>query len=303
MSAPDLKEFIDLPIMEIVEIVRSSGPKVCVFPFNGTRRWFLLEHGQDIDGDSVQQYVAFTTQGYISTYKLVFDHGINTILAPVFGGEILSRGEEYMREIGAAMILLATHPDFIEFYEKYDIRVQFYGEYRKQLGGTSYAYICDAFDQITGQTAHHKQRRLFYGVCGEDATASIAELSIKHYQDRGKVPSRQELIEKYYGEYIEKADIFIGFERFTAFDYPLLALGQESLYFTLAPSLFMSEYQLRTILHDHIYLRPIPEPDYYSMPSTDLEHMRRFYERHRGETMGVGEVNGGVWYAKSYSKE
>jgi len=176
MNHMDRDKFLNLPAKEVAKIVRAGGSKICVFPFNGTRRWFLLEYGRDFDGDAAENYVDLTTQGYINTYKLVFDHGVDTIVAPVFGGEIMDRGEEYMREIGANMTLLATHPTFLEFYETYGIRVHFYGDYRKQLEDTPYAYVCDAFEEVTQKTARNIQHRLFYGVCADDATATIAEL-------------------------------------------------------------------------------------------------------------------------------
>jgi tuberculosinol/isotuberculosinol synthase len=294
------EEFLRLPKEELANLVRADGQKVCVFPFNGTRRWFLLEHGREFSGkNAAQKYVEQTTHAYISTYKLVYDNGVDTIVAPVFGSEIFSRGEEYMREIGAGMELLATHPEFLAFYKAYDIRVHFYGDYRKQLEKTPYADICDSFDKITRDTAHHTTRRLFYGVCGEDATEAVADLSIRHHQQTGLTPTREQLVEMYYGEYIEKADIFIGFEKFNVFDYPLLSKGGESLYFTVAPSLYMNERQWRSILHDHLYLRPIPEPDYFTMPTADFESMRKFYEDNREVTFGVGEVRGGIWYSEN----
>jgi tuberculosinol/isotuberculosinol synthase len=299
MDHMDRDKFLNLPPEEVAKIVRAGGSKVCVFPFNGTRRWFLLEYGRDFDGDAAKNYVELTTQGYINTYKLVFDHGINTIVAPVFGGEIMNRGEEYMREIGSGMNLLATHPSFLEFYETYGIRVHFYGDYRKQLSKTPYAYICDSFDEVTQKTAQNTKYRLFYGVCADDATEAIAELSIQHFQESGKTPSRRELIEKYYGEYIEKADIFIGFEKFNVFDYPMLGWGEESLYFTAAPSLYMSRQQLKNILYDYLYLRPVQDPDYFTMPEDDFEAMRQFYETNREATFGVGEMRGGIWYSKT----
>jgi tuberculosinol/isotuberculosinol synthase len=298
MEHMDRDEFLNLPAEEVAKIVRSGGSRVCVFPFNGTRRWFLLEYGRDFNGDAAQNYVELTTQGYINTYKLVFDHGIDTIIAPVFGGEIMNRGEEYMREIGANMTLLATHPAFLEFYETYGIRVHFYGDYRKQLIDTPYAYVCEVFDNVTQQTAHHTQRRLFYGVCADDATETIAELSIEHFQKNGKKPSRRELIEEYYGEYIEKADIFIGFEKFNVFDYPMLGWGEESLYYTVAPSLYMTNKQLKDILYDYIYLRPVQDPDYFTMPEEDFEKMRQHFEINREATFGVGDMRGGIWYPK-----
>ena len=303
MEHMDRDKFLNLPAEEVAKIVRSGGSKVCVFPFNGTRRWFLLEYGRDFDGDAAENYVELTTQGYINTYKLVFEHGIDTIVAPVFGGEIMNRGDEYMREIGASMDLLATHPAFLEFYETYDIRVHFYGDYRKQLGETPYAHICDSFDEITQKTAKNTKRRLFYGVWADEATVTISNLSVKHFQATGKIPSRRELIEQYYGEYIEKADIFIGFEKFNVFDYPMLGWGEESLYFTVAPSLYMNNQQLKNILYDYVYLRPVQDPDYFTMPEEDFEAMRIFYEVNREATFGVGEMRGGIWYTKLSIKE
>jgi adenosine tuberculosinyltransferase len=299
----ECENFLNLPTAELANLVRGDRTKTCVFPFNGTRRWFLLEYGRTFDGDAAKNYIELTTQGYINTYKLVFDHGLDNIVAPVFGGEIMNRGEEYMREIGVGMSLLATHPAFIEFYKEYDIRVHVYGDYRKQLEDTPYYYICDSFDEVMRQTAANKTRALFYGVCADDATLTTSELAIKHFQVTGRHPSRRELIEQYYGEYIEKADIFIGFEKFNVFDYPMLNWGEESLYFTVAPSLYMNERQLRKILYDYLYLRPVQDPDYFTMPEEDFEYMRRYYEANHTVTFGTGEMRGGIWYANHYLSE
>lgn len=298
----ELEEFLSLSVEDVANIVRASGLKVCVFPFNGTRRWFALESGVNFGDDAAQRYIELTTQKYIAIYKLVFDHGIETIVAPIFGGDIISRGEKYMKEIGVGMSLPATHPDFINFYDEYSARIHFYGDYRKQLNGTPYLHLCDSFDRITHDTSHHENHRLFYGVCAEDAVAAIAELSVNHFQQTGEIPSRQKLIELYYGEYIEKADIFIGFEKFNIFDYPMLGLGEENLYFTVAPSLYMTERQIRNILYDHLYLRTVQEPDYLTMPSKDFDFMRQFYAKNCETVIGVGEIKGGIWYEKSILK-
>ena len=297
------EKFLNLPTEEIANIIRAGGSRVCVFPFNGTRRWFLLEHGRENHADPVQAYIDLTSKGYIKVYEMLFDYGLDTIVAPVFGGEILNRGEEYMEQIGTGMKLLAEHPYFLEFYEKYDVRVHFYGDYRKELSKTPYAYIADIFDDLAKKTAKNKRCRLFYGVFGSDATETIAELSVEYHQKTNRIPTRRELIELYYGEHIEKADIFIGFEKFNVFDYPLLGWGEESLYFTVAPSLYMNGNLLRNILYDYLYLRPVQDPDYFTMPKKDFEDMNSFYEANREVVFGIGEMRGGIWYPKSIVKE
>jgi len=291
------EKFLNLPTEEIAGIVRSGGSRVCVFPFNGTRRWFLLEHGRENHANPAQAYIDLTSKGYIKVYKMLFDYGLDTIVALIFGGEILNRGEEYMEQIGAGMKLLAEHSYFLEFYEKYDVRVHFYGDYRKELSQTPYAYLADVFDDLTQKTSKNKRCRLFYGVFGSDATETIAELSVGYHQRINRIPTRRELIELYYGEYIEKADIFIGFEKFNVFDYPLLGWGEESLYYTVAPSLYMNDNLLRNILYDYLYLRPVQDPDYFTMPKKDFEAMRSFYEANREVAFGIGEMRGGIWYS------
>lgn len=293
-----IEHFLQLSTEEIATLVRDKGPKVCVFPFNGTRRWVLLEHPIESRDEMAETYVEQTIQGYIRLYKLLFDHGIETVIAPVFGKEILERGEEYMTTIGESMKVLADRPEFVSFYRDYDVRVRFYGDYRNGLR-THYQHIIDSFDRATEITLENKTHRLFYGVFADDATQHIAELAIKHYETHKAIPNKQELVQLYYGETIDKADLFIGFEKFTAFDYPMLNTGNESLYFTIAPSLYMTDTLLRKILFDHIYRRPVPDPDYRTLSEDDLEVMRQAYMSGRDHAFGLGTVENGVWYAAS----
>ena len=48
-----LNEFLGLPTEEVARLVHAAGSKVCVFPINGTRRWYLLE--SDGGGDYLKR--------------------------------------------------------------------------------------------------------------------------------------------------------------------------------------------------------------------------------------------------------
>lgn len=292
------EDFLQLSTEEVAALVRASGTKVCVFPFNGTQRWFLLEHSGENQWEHPEVYIEETIKAYIQLYRMLFEHGIETVVAPVLGKHTLERGEEYMTAIGESMRLFGEHPAFTSFYTDYDIRVRFYGDYRKELE-KRYPHIIQAFDQVTELTLAHGKHRLLYGVCADEASEAIGELSIQYYLAHGKAPSRGELIQMYYGEQIEEAHIFIGFESFTIFDHPMLNTGEENLYFMVAPSLYMTPTLLRKILFDHMYLRPVPEPDYLKMSQDDFETMRRVYRDERDSAFGVGMVEGDIWYAKS----
>ncbi len=292
-----LREFESLPTAEIARLVRQAGPKVCVFPINGTRRWFMLEYPPQEGEDFVQKYLDLAMQHHIETYKLFFDHGVDTLLTPVFGPDLLERGEAYLAMAAEGLERLATHPAFLRFYDEYRVRVRFYGDYRNYFGPTPYAYLADRFDAVTERTLAHDRYRLFFGVFANDATETVAELSVRYYQEQGRIPDRRTLVTLYYGEYVEPVDLFIGFDKFAAFDMPLLALGEEDLYFTVCPSLYITARQLRAILYDHLYARR-GEPDYEAMTAEDWAWMGEFYRLNRERTLGLGMRQGqaGIWY-------
>lgn len=298
------EEFLRLSTEEVARLARAAGPQVCVFPINGTRRWFMLEYGDQDWDDPLAAYLDIASQNHIALYRLVFDHGLDTLLTPTLGPDILLRGEEYMQRIGAAGLeRLARHPMFRAFYEEYDVRVRFYGDYRRRLAGTPYAYLADIFDEAAEQTKSHRRCRLFFGVFGNDPAEAVAELAVRHHQVHGQIPDRRTLVELYYGEYVPPATLFIGFDKFSAFDYPLLNLGEENLYFTVAPSPYLDETQLRLILHDHLFTRQASEPDYAEMPAPAREFMRQYYQAHRSRVAGVGSLHGGIWYPQEFDKD
>jgi hypothetical protein len=76
---------------------------------------------------------------------------------------------------------------------------------------------------------------------------------------------------------------------------PLLSTGAEDLYFSVSPSPYMTEQQLRAILYDHIYLRRAPEPDYTRFSSADLDWLRNYYRSNKDNVLGVGTLKFDLW--------
>jgi tuberculosinol/isotuberculosinol synthase len=233
---------------------------------------------------------------HIELYRLFFDHGVDTLLTPIFGPDLLERGEAYAEMATEGLALLATHADFLEFYNVYRVRVRFYGDYREFFGSTPYSYLADLFDEATARTLSHDRHQLFFGVCAQSASETIARLAIQYHAEHGRVPNQRKLIEMYYGEYVEPVDLFVGFDKFCVFDMPLVATGNEDLYFTVSPSPYLSERQLRDILFDHLYSRRGGEPDYSVMGPDDWARMNVFYKANMDRTLGVGTKLGQIWY-------
>ena len=298
------EEFLHLPTEEIAELVNAAGPRLCVFPVNGTRRWFMLEHAEKIGDDFFESYMDVSIQNHVQLCTMLFEHGIDIILAPVFGRELMRRGDEYTRRVGMdGLVRTATDPHYRKFFEEYNVRVRFYGDYRDVLTGTPYEDALSSIYEIVEATKHNSRYRLFFGVFADEVTETIARLSVEHYLAEGSIPDKQTLVRRYYGEDMPPVSLFLGFDKFNVFDMPLLTTGEEDLYFSLSPSPYMTQQQLRAIMYDHLYVRPMPEPDYTKLTSDQLNWLRDYYQKNKDYAFGVGKIRSGVWVPATKSTE
>jgi len=293
----DIETFQSLSTAEVARLVRQAGPKVCVFPINGTRRWFVLEHPQQSAQDPFA-YLRITWRRQTELYQLFFDHGIDTLLTPIFGPDLLERSEEYRQLIEPGMLWFTQDQDMLDFYAAYDVRVRVYGDTRRYFQNTPYAHVLPAFDALAQCTAHHKRCRLFFGICAHDPTETVAEIGVRFHQKHGRLPDRRQIVAAYYGEYVPPVDLFIGFDRPAAFDMPLISTGSEDLYFTVSPSPYVDAHTLRAILYDHLYARRVDESDYATLSTDDWRLLADFYALNRHRVLGLGRKHssGNVWY-------
>jgi tuberculosinol/isotuberculosinol synthase len=157
--------------------------------------------------------------------------------------------------------------------------------------------------EVIEATKQNINVRLFFGVFADEVTETISRLAVEHYVAQGSIPDKQTLIRKYYGEDMLPVSLFIGFDKFSVFDMPLLASGGEDLYFSLSPSPYMTQRQLRAILYDHIFVRPTPEPDYTKLSGDELEWLRQYYRNNKDHAFGVGKLKFNLWIPERGSEE
>jgi tuberculosinol/isotuberculosinol synthase len=293
----ELEAFQSLPTGEVARLVRENGPRVVVFPINGTRRWFLLEHPEQAGGFSMAAYMRITWERQIALYKLFFDHGVETLVTPIFGPELLGRGETYAQMIKPGLLWINENESLLDFYRDYDVRVRVYGDTKRYLTGTPYEEALAAFDELAARTAANQRYRLFFGVCAHDAAETIAEIGLRFHREHGRLPGKTEIVAAYYGEPVPPVDIFIGFDRPSAFDMPLIATGGEDLYFTISPSPYMDQYLLRAILYDYLFSRHVSE-EYDELSAESWQTLAEFYKANRHNVLGIGKrsEDGSFWY-------
>ncbi|MFN8595334.1 MAG: hypothetical protein U0559_04015 [Anaerolineae bacterium] len=290
----DFDTFQNLTRAEVAAEVRRAEATVCAFPINGTRRWLLLEH----PGASIAEFIEINAQRHIELYQLMFEHGIDTILAPIYEPQMQKRGEEYRQTIMTqGLAAVAGHPIFTDFYDACKVRVRFYGDYRKTFPGTAFAHLSDEFDRCMQRTQQHQRHRLFYGVSTRRAIEDVVELAAQKRAAQVPLLDRAALIELYYGESIPPVSLFITSGKFNVFGMPLLETDDTSLYFTVAPSPFLTEQQLRGILYDHLYHRQSSaKSNYADLSAVEFDRMRAYYQAQRETTLGVGTIRNGTWY-------
>ncbi len=293
-SCPSLAEWLGWSRERVARWVSERPhPLVVGWPFNGTRRWYLLHrrHNPDAGG-----YVCSIVRRQAEHHRLLFEHGVAAILAPCFGYELLTRGEDYTRTVLGALLKLGDDPVNREMFEA-GVRLRFYGDYEEVLDTPTFRPMLRACEELTAATATGDGPLLLMGLFADAPYPRLARLSVEFAAEHGRPPGRRELIEAYYGAFVPDLSLYLGFARPAMFDVPLLATGEEDLYATLTPSPDLTEKQLREILYDHLVSRRAEDPDYEALSEEARSELERYNRRHREMTLGVGRIDPvtGLW--------
>jgi len=263
------------------------------WPFNGTRRWYLLYRRENSDAGD---FVATLIRRQAEKHRLAFAHGVGVIVAPGFGTELLQRGSTYVQYVLGGLLQLADDAVYQEMFAA-GVRIRFYGDYEEVLDTTSFRPMLAACTDLITATASDNGPLLLIGLFADAPYPTLARLSVEFAKKRGRPPDRQELIEAYYGLAVPDLSLYLGFAQPALFDVPLLATGQEDLYATLTPSPDLTEKQLREILYDHLVTRRTPEADYDVLPDKAQAALAEYNERYSGVTLGIGRIDPltGIW--------
>jgi adenosine tuberculosinyltransferase len=291
---PQLAEWLSWRRAHLAQwVLAQEQPVVMGWPFNGTRRWYLLHRREN---STAGDYVTTTIRRQAEQHRLVFAHGVSVIVAPHFGRELLQRGTSYTQTVLGGLLKLGDDPINQEMVDA-GLRIHFYGDYEEILDTPVFRPMLDACASLTAATASGDGPLLLIGLFADAPYPKIARLSVAFAEKHGRAPDRQDLIEAYYGLAVPNLSLFVGFSQPALFDVPLLTTGREDLYATLAPSADLTEKQLREILYDHLVTRRIADDNYEMLPDEALAALAAYYERHRGMTVGIGRIDSltGVW--------
>ena len=294
MSSPELAEWLSWPSGRIAQWITDRGrPIVMGWPFNGTRRWYLIHRRENPEAED---YLTTIIRRQAELHRMVFAHGVSVVVAPGFGTELLTRGSTYTHHILGGLLQLADDAVYQEMFAA-GIQIRFYGDYEEVLNTPSLRPLLRACAQLTAATESKEGPLLLIGLFADTPYQALARLSVEFARREGYPPDRQQLIEAYYGLAVPDLSLYLGFAQTSLFDAPLLATGQEDLYATLAPSPSLTEIQLREILYDHLVTRPTPEISYEGLSDEAQDALADYNKRYSGATLGIGHIDPltGIW--------
>jgi hypothetical protein len=299
------EDFFKADASEIADyVVKIGRPKVGVFVPDGNRRLILAY--TDLPPDSEAFYTKLAedpASSLLSNLYVFFDHGLSTLMVPLFSCSVLKRGSAYRRLTALeAMRLLFTAEDgsgWPRFYKEYGVRVRVYGD-RNRLAGTECAPALEWITRVEAATQEHQAHHLFFGIGGEPLVGlGAARASIRFCREYEREPTKDELVSFYYGEKIETADFFIMSSKLSGLGaLPELICGSDTqVYFLSGPgvsSLTVQTY--RAILYDLLFMRSEQAEDRgYLLSAQQRTELKIWYQEHGEEVIGLGRRIGNVW--------
>lgn len=292
--SPTLEEWLEWDRPTLARWVSArTEPLVVGWPFNGTRRWYLLHHRRE---PAAGDYVSTIIHYQALKHRLLFSLGTSAILAPCFGYGLLKRGEYYTRGMVDALLKLGDDPLNREMFGE-GVRISFYGDHEEVLDTPALRPMLAASRELEERTSDNAGPLLMLGLFADSPYERLARLSVDFARKHRRPPVRAELVREYYGVEVPDLSLYLGFAQPAVFDVPLVATGQEDVYATLNPSPEVTERQLREILYDHLISRRVEDADYESLPEDSLRRLEAYNRAVQGRTLGIGRVDPetGLW--------
>ena len=259
---------------QVVANIVAQKVSTAVIYLNGTRRWFLSQNKNWTD------YAKTTSAAHRQLCQLFYDHGIQTLIQPILGYDLLERGYDYLKMAVEQGLAELTKPDYQNWYQQVEIRVTLYGNWSNTLAEMGFSEVVDLL-KLIAETSGYTKHKLLLGAFADEGLDNIVALA-------KSVSQGEELLNRYYGQPVGPVDLIIGSGQPAIWDLPLLDINKASLYFLQAPTFCLDKEMLRQILYDHLYQR-INDDELYNDLTTQ--------EWRRAEVLGIGQRTEKGWSA------
>lgn len=278
LSRPSLAEFLATPLEE----VRKVAPATMILGAGGTRRRAVLS-GVSSEGE---EYARWTRQQMMACYQLIFQHGIQHLIAIVLVSSLDDESTPGYREKIAGWTKWATAgSEALATYARLGWRARL-------IGVESWSELSGVAEQLAEATAHNAGPTLWYSVATkpERSWARLLELAIQE-----KITDRAELAAAFYGEKVPPATLYLGSGKpqVEESQIPLLLTGKLECYWRQHLGYDLDAQTLRTILYDYAYIRPTWQADKRGRAEQVIAHAHAW---DKPPVIGIGQRLGPFWY-------
>jgi hypothetical protein len=269
-----LSNWLTLDNQEIARIVAAKA-SIAVVYINGTRRWFLTQSKDWAD------YPKIIGEAQRALSQLFFDHGVQTLIKPIVGHDVLKRAPEYQQAAIEQGLAELASPDYRAWFHRVQVRLSFYGNWSAILTGLGFVKIVDMFHELMAETRHYTHHGILFGVFADEEVGRIVSMA-KH------AAHGEELLQEYYGQPVGPVNFIVGSGQPAIWDIPLLNINAASLYFLQAPTFCLNKETLRCILYDHLYQRVNDDDLYDNLNPEEWASL---------EVLGIGQRTRKGWIA------
>jgi hypothetical protein len=269
-----LSEWLHLDDQHIAGLVAQKAATAAIY-LNGTRRWFLSQN------KSWAEYAKTTGTAQRSLSCMFYGHGLQTLIQPLLGYDLLSRGHDYLKLAVEQGLMELVSEDYRSWFHELEIRVNLYGNWVAPLTEMGFAPVVEALQELISETNHYTRYSLLFGVFADAALDYIVSLAQTAHQG-------DDLLRQFYGQPIGPINLIVGSGQPVIWDLPLLDINKANLYFIQAPTFCLDKQSLRHILYDHLYQRSNDE---------ELNGNGSSYEWREVEILGLGQRSQKGWIA------
>ncbi len=267
-----LQEWLLLDNREVARVVDQKILTAVIY-LNGTRRWFTSQSHDWAD------YSRLSGQAQRNLSQLLYDHGVSTLIQPLMGYDLLTRGQDYLAMAVEQGLGELASQDYQSWYHQNQVRLSLFGNWWAVLNEMGFSGTAERLQAVMAETQSYTKRWLMLGLFADEPLDRLMGLA---RQSSGG----QDWLARYYGLAVKPVDLIIGSGQPAIWDLPLLDINKASLYFLQAPTFCLTKETLRHILYDHLYERINDDELYDNIPAQGW---------HNAAVLGLGQRTRKGW--------
>lgn len=273
-----------------------NGPHCWALALGGTRRAYLAQGGQLVDRADLEAYFTWLEAAQLALLDRLYARGVQTIIT--VGRVPADRGQDYSTFARRALEAVIASPARRAFYQRRGLQVSLAGDLAALEQRVAAPGLAARAAELRQATANGSGGKLIYLFRGDwlDA-AEEAQWGVQVAQHLGRMPTRDQLVQAFYGRDLPPLSVYIGSGRpqIGLLRPPFLS-GQEDCYWAANCPLRLAEAGWDQLIVDHQQARRTHSARTYPSDPASRAALAEALAQADGQILGVGQRHAlGFW--------